>query len=173
MNPATQAVICGRRRQQVTETFTSNTTWKAPVTTSRIEKASGNGAAGTPGTPPTPVQKTDYQYTFFYKNGGGADFQTVTVDGWPNGSTYYCDPYTPYDNPTYQAYQVCYKPRTEYVGGTDPTNGAAATAFGKSFPGGAGGPATVTTFSNIAITPGASYDIVVPAGGSVAITYFK
>lgn len=59
-------------------------------------------------------------------------------------------------------------------GATHPaTTGASATAFGKTFPGGTGGSATTTTFNSISITPGATYNIVVPAGGSLTITYFQ
>lgn len=53
------------------------------------------------------------------------------------------------------------------------TNGTASTGFGNTFPGGTGGGvAPVTTFNNIAVTPGASYPIVVPTGGTVQIIYF-
>jgi hypothetical protein len=52
-----------------------------------------------------------------------------------------------------------------------PTTGAPTTAFGYSFPGGTGGAATPVTYNNVPVTPGASYSIVVPAGGSVSITY--
>lgn len=58
--------------------------------------------------------------------------------------------------------------------------GAAATGVGKTFPGGtltgsepyrtAVAPVT-TTFNNVAVTPGVSYPIVVPPGGSLTITY--
>ena len=59
--------------------------------------------------------------------------------------------------------------------------GASSTALGKTFPGGAytgtypngtGQPATTTTFTNIAVTPGASYPIVVPSGGFVTLEYY-
>ena len=59
--------------------------------------------------------------------------------------------------------------------------GASSTALGKAFPGGAytgtypngtGQPATTTTFTNIAVTPGASYPIVVPSGGFVTLEYY-
>lgn len=58
--------------------------------------------------------------------------------------------------------------------------GTAATGLGKTFPGGSytgsypngvGGTAPTTTFTNVAVTPGASYSIVVPSGGSLTITY--
>ncbi len=51
------------------------------------------------------------------------------------------------------------------------TTGASTTAFGYTFAGGVNVPATPATFNNVAVTPGASYSIVVPSGGSVTITY--
>lgn len=55
---------------------------------------------------------------------------------------------------------------------TSPTTGASSTAFGKVFPGGTAGPASVTTYvENITINSGNSYNIVVPEGGSITV-YF-
>ena len=54
---------------------------------------------------------------------------------------------------------------------TAATTGASTTAFGYTFLGGTGGAATPVTYSNVAVTPLVSYSIVVPAGGSVSITY--
>ena len=58
-------------------------------------------------------------------------------------------------------------------------DGAAATGVGKTFPGGTnnfatgiGGPYPTTNFSNVAVTPGASYSIVVPSGASISISYY-
>jgi hypothetical protein len=60
------------------------------------------------------------------------------------------------------------------------SNGAPSTALGQSFPGGTLGGTTpyrtpvapsTTTFNNVTVTPGASYPIVVPSGGSVTISY--
>lgn len=55
------------------------------------------------------------------------------------------------------------------------SNGAAATGFGRSFPGGTSASPTppITTFTNVTVTPGTSYPIVVPTGGYVKITYSK
>lgn len=59
--------------------------------------------------------------------------------------------------------------------------GASATALGQTFPGGAysgtypngtGSAASTTTYSNIAVTPNASYPIVVPSGGFVTLEYY-
>lgn len=59
--------------------------------------------------------------------------------------------------------------------------GTATTGFGNTFPGGTltgtapyrttVAPVT-TTFTNVAVTPGVSYPIVVPSGGSLTITYY-
>lgn len=59
--------------------------------------------------------------------------------------------------------------------------GAASTALGLTFPGGTytgsypngvGNAATTTTFTNVAVTPGTSYPIVVPSGGVVTLQYY-
>ena len=59
-------------------------------------------------------------------------------------------------------------------------DGTATTGLGKAFPGGTltgtepyrtAVPAATTTFTNVVVTPGASYPIVVPSGGSLTITY--
>lgn len=61
-----------------------------------------------------------------------------------------------------------------YSTGTGGATGATATAFGYSFPGGTSTiPTPVTsTYTNVPVTPLASYSIVVPAGGSVQITFY-
>lgn len=65
--------------------------------------------------------------------------------------------------------QAAFCTNLEYY--TAPGTGASTTAFGYTFPGGTGGPASPTTYNNIPVTPGASYPIVVPSGGSLTITY--
>ena len=52
------------------------------------------------------------------------------------------------------------------------TPGASATGFGLTFPGGANGPASITKFEKVTVTPLTSYPIVVPAGGSITIWFF-
>lgn len=73
----------------------------------------------------------------------------------------------------YYASLTCF---TYYGGGAHyvgPTTGASATAFGKVFPGGAGGPATAqTTFAGVPVTAGINYSVVVPPGGTLTITYY-
>lgn len=60
--------------------------------------------------------------------------------------------------------------------------GASSTALGQTFPGGGysgtypngtGTAATTTTFTNVAVTPGNSYSIVVPSGGTVTLQYYS
>lgn len=219
MNPAVQAVVCGRRRQQVTQTFTANATWTAPTTTSRIEKAVGKGADGTPsstgvrtasatgdsvqafssgtGSSSGSLDWGDFQgnitNTFNDVNGGGTGNGYVVVyKAYPNTNTYSISLYqysyskaiagtaNVYTSPgwktsgpilatDYGYFNIEY--RQSYT--IAATTGAAATAFGQTFPGGVGGPAASTTVNNIAITPGATYNIVVPSGGSLTITYYQ
>lgn len=53
------------------------------------------------------------------------------------------------------------------------TTGANTTGFGKTFPGGAGGPASVTSFTDVAVTENTSYPVTVPTGGSLTISYYR
>lgn len=178
MNPGTQVVILGHRRQQKSQTFTANATWPAPVTTSSIDTASGKGANGGTTSGGTTTQwRTEYQTIYARRDGTGDDV-TYSYSAWQNGSippgySDYCDPTVSTPNSTvYVSYTKCYNYQEQTI--TNPPvsyNGASTTAFGKTFPGGVGGPATTTTFTNIAITPGASYSIVVPSGGTLTITY--
>lgn len=55
---------------------------------------------------------------------------------------------------------------------TDPTTGASTTGFGFTFAGGVGGPATPVTYNNVSVTPGVSYNLVIPSGGSIVIQYY-
>lgn len=55
--------------------------------------------------------------------------------------------------------------------------GTAATGISQTFPGGAysggiGYPASTTTFTNVTVTPGASYSLSIPSGGQISISYY-
>lgn len=52
----------------------------------------------------------------------------------------------------------------------DPTTGASTTGFGLTFPGGAGGTSSTTTFNNVAVVPNQTYTI--QNNKSLTITYF-
>lgn len=53
------------------------------------------------------------------------------------------------------------------------TSGSATVGFGETFAGGVDGPATPRTVTNVAVTPGASYPLTIPSGGSITITYYE
>lgn len=161
-----------RRKQIITRTFTSNTTFVMPTGVTILTVASGKGAAGSPGNPGTTEKYTRIVNTQ-YRRDGGTDVQTGNVSGWPYGSAQYCENvyYTPEQSTVYYGVQTCYYPSTRTVGGSSPTTGASASAFGKTFPGGTGGAATTTTYPNVAVNPGTSYSVIVPSGGLITITY--
>lgn len=63
---------------------------------------------------------------------------------------------------------------TEYFYGNA---GSAATGISQTFPGGAysggtGYPAPTTTYTNVTVTPGASYSLSIPSGGQISISYY-
>lgn len=60
-----------------------------------------------------------------------------------------------------------------YHAATSASNGSNTTGFGFTFAGGTGGAATPATQSAVAVTPLSSYSLVIPAGGSITITYFQ
>lgn len=123
----------------------------------------------------------------------GTIYSIATDDTWDDNS--FTDPY--WINGTYSLVQGFNSPPTSgnitYASLTNlkswvvvvdtytlGNNGTATTAFSKSFPGGtlAGSAPTrtavapvTTTFTGVAVTPGVSYSIVVPSGGSLTITY--
>lgn len=162
----------------VSETFTTNTTWPAPMTTNSLETLVGKGGSGTAADPGVAVYDR-HKRIFKQRRDDG------TVEEFDGGWTYgygigsppadYCDALvsTPGD-PTYSASQTCYDFADGGIAGQqDPTTGAATTAFGKSFPGGVGGQATPVTYNNVAVTPGNPYSLVIPGGGSITITYYR
>jgi hypothetical protein len=172
MSPWLFALFNKSRVQVTVGPLTANTSWVAPFTTSNIDTAIGKGAAGTPSDPGT--YTTHYIDYLTRRSDGGVE----TLDGGTTTSTGlapadYCDPVQSEDSSTvYSSSQRCYQ-FTQNYSPSSATTGASTTAFGKTFPGGTGGAATNTTFTNIAVTPGGSYNIVVPSGGSLTFTYWK
>lgn len=53
------------------------------------------------------------------------------------------------------------------------TTGTDTSGFGKTFAGGVGGPAATSSFTDVPVTGGASYNLVVPSGGPITITYYQ
>lgn len=60
-----------------------------------------------------------------------------------------------------------------YYAGSSATNGSDTVGFGHTFAGGMGGAATSANFASVAVTPGNSYPMTIPAGGSITIVYFQ
>ena len=199
----------------VTETFTTSTTWTAPLTTAVIGTLTGEGADGTPatvqsaamvscnvtyytsgsGTPGSgPVQWTQAQSgadtVRNTLNAGGAavTFNTYQIDAYPDGTNYLTE-YAQYvedvvAGSAYDTYSGGWQSSgpiaasgwsTVHYDYVQPAfDGANTTGFGKTFAGGvSGGAATPVTYNNVAVTPGAAYTLVIPAGGSITITYYK
>jgi hypothetical protein len=188
MQPWLFAMVAGARVRQ-TRTFTANTTWAAPASTTRLESIVGIGTAGTPGTPAyddPPITKyrqyTIKFYTYARADGGdpyltntvtyGATMDapgesTSSVQTAPMTGTYSSVTVT-----TVVGYEAISVPGAHHDA-EPPTTGAAASGFGKTFPGGVGGPATAVTYNLVPVTPGGSYNVVVPAGGSITITWLQ
>lgn len=212
MKPWMLALITGNQRVLKTATFTANTVWNAPVSTTELVSASGKGSNGTAsswtvGTVPlalalkqstnnggyvasrgevtnhglgqegafagsTAERTVSYVYRSFLV---GPDGLTQTIDSTLSqrvrgGYTTSIGTSTgalTYDNTSTAFFRVSIEKES---GGT---NGTAATAFGKSFPGGIAGPAVTTTFANLPIVGGSAYSIIVPVGGTITITYYE
>lgn len=164
----------GRRKQPVPRTFTSNDTFLVPAGVSTVIM-SGYGARGANGT-----SSQSYIYeskTIYATNRSTGVRQAVSSQRYIvvfSGQSAYCGPElsTPSD-PTYSSNQTCYTYDGFFTSpGSPPTTGASATGLGKSFPGSLGNTQqTPTQYTNVPVTGGSNYSIVVPAGGSITITY--
>jgi len=157
-----------------TQTFTSNTSWTVPLNTSRLETASGFGARGTDGAY---VQRYHKVTRIYAMRRGSGIVDTFTGQGdtivgpMPNN---YCDPVVPTpSDPVYENNQTCYEFYDASYSQPGAT-GTSASGFDRSFPGSTGNvqPAT-TSYTNVPATPGQSYQIIVPSGGSITITYYE
>lgn len=179
-----------RTRKLVTVTLTSSQTWVAPLNVTSVD-ITGQGGGGQPSRGFSNVvagyytySQTTYRYTDGHQENG-----PESSSGWTQGAkpANYCTSYTATGVPGLESYAVCYRYESEsrelgnYV---SPANGSASSALGKTFPGGAGGPTAPATYTNVAVTPGGSYPIVIgaagsndgtpaAAGGSVTISYYQ
>jgi hypothetical protein len=207
------------KRDTITETFTSNSTWTAPVGVTLIDTVVGKGANGTPGSTTTSWTDTRIDRVSGVSSGtgknAGAQSWSLFQDDAPlmasrvnSGGSGGLEGviYTGYIGTNTHDIDISYGVYFDAIPGTasyyttggwkssgiilsgdygeswiryqrtitvTATTGANATAFGKTFPGGAGGPAIPASYSAVPVTPGQSYPIVVPSGGSVTITYQK
>lgn len=218
MKPWMLALVASRR-ELVTETFTSNATWIAPLGTSSLVSLVGEGQDGTPESTDTREASAQVDSVTGYSSGSGVtagalswgDFQAdntnaynaingggsgkeagVVYDGYPGTNTYNISLYdVVYSNAVAGTASIVtsegWKTSGAVLAGDygfshisytqtytiAATTGADTVGFGKTFPGGVGGPASPVTYNNVAVTPGASYSLTIPSGGSITITYYK
>lgn len=190
MKPWMLALITAVKRKLVTVgPYTASRTFIAPVTTSKIESITGRGAAGTPGGDNSSITYwyDEYYYYVYSGDGAGGVFVGPTSYLGRTNKTSPTTPPTPGDfcyppsssssMPPYTQQQLCYFYRdgSTITGGEYPaTTGASVTAFGQTFPGGVGGPATPVTFRDVPVTGGSSNQLVIPSGGEItSFSYYE
>jgi hypothetical protein len=161
-------------------TFKANTTWVVPAGVYIVQSVEGRGSNGTPesGTHNYVDGYDKFRQRVYSINGGAPQTDPETFVGTFTGSTPagYCDPAqtTTDGNGNFIDYNYCYRFEDTLVDVGNyqaPTNGTAATGFGKSFPGGIGGPAPTTRHYALSVVPGQSVLLVVPTGGIITIAY--
>lgn len=161
----------------VTETFTVNTTWKAPSGVSVVSML-GYGARGQNATAgQSYIYKTTTLYATRRSDGARVTISSSrNIETFTNQSSGYCDPVanTPSD-PDYSSNQTCYAYDGYFTSSDNPpTTGASATGLSQTFPGSYGNVAPpMTSKTGVTVVPGQSYSLVIPSGGSISITYFK
>ncbi|WP_208281730.1 hypothetical protein [Massilia oculi] len=170
-----KALAFSRRAQLVTREFTANVTLVIPAGVSSVG-ISGYGARGRDASQGSPTIREVRTIYATRRSTGVREVVSTSSRRVPfGGQIGYCDLVneTPTD-PTYSSNQTCYGYDMYSDGGSSPpTTGASATGLGKTFPGSYGNTTpAATSFPNVPVTGGASYNIVVPAGGLVTVTYY-
>jgi hypothetical protein len=163
----------------VSVTYTSSQTVTIPAGVTNLVSVSGKGGTGSPASSGSYLEyaKVDKRYTMHMDQGGTITTETFGTTyryGYPTPADY-CDPTEYYEvSPGVQnATQMCHyftDMSSSYY--NPPTTGGNTTGFGQTFAGGYGGPAQAQTVSNVGVTPGGQYPIVVPSGGSITISYY-
>jgi hypothetical protein len=170
MNPAVLLLFFGHQPTLQTVSFSTNATWVAPTGVNLLPSVVGHGAAGTPGTPDTTTYTiAQYGQRFFADGSSGA---VILFGSYPSSSSEavpgdYCEPIDGNGSICYTFFK-----ESSTSEGTSATTGASATGFGKTFAGGSGGAATTASYSNVTVTSGGSYAVVVPTGAMIQITYY-
>lgn len=169
------ALIAGRRPQLVTVPFTANGVLVVPASVNAVDM-SGFGARGTNASTGSPSINEIRTLYGTRRSTGVREIISESNSRKPfTEQASYCNPenITPSD-PIYSSNQTCFTYDQFLPGSSTPaTRGASATGVGKTFLGSLGNVVqTPTVFTNVAVTPGASYNIVVPTGGSVTISYY-
>jgi hypothetical protein len=163
----------------VSVTYTSSQTITIPAGVSNLVSVSGKGGSGSPASSGSYLEyaKVDKEYTQYNDQGGNITTYTYGTTyhfGEPTPADY-CDPLQSFPGAggvtNYK--QVCHyftDMSSSYY--NPPTTGGSTTGFNLTFPGGYGGAAQAQTYSNVGVTPGGQYNIVVPPGGSITISYY-
>lgn len=172
MNIALLLAVFGVR-QKVTETITSSRTWVAPARTTMLVSLAGRGQDGTPYVPGQSGYDTYSTATYYPPNNGTPQQGPLTFVG----TTYGASPPNPYctgvQNQDGSRNETCYS-YIEFDLSKPKTIGANTTGFNKTFAGGDGVPAVAPApYTNVPVTPNAPYNLVVPSGGYLTLTYYK
>ena len=184
MTPAMLMFLFGVRPKVLqTVTVNANTTWICPADVPKLESVVGHGAAGTPSIPGeeyyeyTVTDTTTYDAPQYGADSTTSSGPTRVYSSDSIGASH-CDPAV-YNASLHRTTQRCYTITYGDTGTTPAKTGASATAFGKTFPGGTGGPATTISYPNpsspnpIVVTSGTSYPIVAPPGTTVQFTFYQ
>lgn len=151
--------------------------WTPPAGVTQIAVLVGKGQNGTPAEDyyVWRYQQQRYQYYRVRHNGDIFTMDAGRYSYFDFMPADYCDPPTPTPNdPTFSETWLCYfHSDTGYWETSAPTNGSATTGFGKTFPGGAGGPAVEQGFNDVPVTPGQAYPLSIPATGYIKISYYE
>lgn len=167
-------------RLPVSQKFISNSTVTFPAGVTQVDMT-GNGARGTNGTTVFIRQyKRDITYYGIRRSDGQSEIALqeygVETSGPMPITTAYCDPPSSTGPASpYSSTQTCYSNfvDTSYTDTTPPTTGASATGLGRTFPGSTGNVSqTPVGFSNVPVTAGTPYNLVIPSGGYITINYY-
>lgn len=163
-----KALAFSRRAQLVPVVFDKNGTLVVPAGVSSVG-ISGYGARGRDASTSDRwrIQETTTRY--FASGGAQVEVNTTRYSSVSAGN--YCDPRVTLPNG--DQLQNCTISTRDGEYNSPATTGASATGLGKTFPGSYGNTTpAVTTFPSVPVTGGASYNIVVPAGGLITVTYY-
>lgn len=172
------AAASGNTRRGALIRFVEDALWPGANTT--LVNLVGAGAPGNPADGGETRWRVmdDYQ-SFFVETAGSGGTGQLRTDVVSAGytSALAAAQNTPADYDEYNYYEWGHERihhdyyYESYSTGTAATTGASATAFNKTFLGGTGGNAAETRFENVLILPNTPYQIIVPAGGFIELTY--
>lgn len=167
-----------RKREFVTQTFNSSETWVAPAGVIEIVSLVGKAQDGyqtyTLVTTPASTTYTMKKYLkITYSDGSSSGAQEVDSYATTAGAAVpppYQEIYPTQTRDYFYTKQSQTTPESSYPVYEDVT-GASTTGFGYTFPGSSGSASPPASYADIAITPGNSFQLVIPSGGYITITY--